>query len=162
MEPGWLERLVLELPDAVVVADASGNLIWGNPVAERTFGLSNSDIVGLSALELLHPEDRELAIASLDSVQGKDIGSPIELRVRTATGWKLVELIGANLIDKPPVNGLVWCVRDITERRRWEVATNDTERFRSLVHNFGQHPLASRPHGRGGVCVGRDHPDVGP
>ncbi len=135
MEPGWLERLVLELPDAVVVADASGNLIWGNPVAERTFGLSNSDIVGLSALELLHPEDRELAIASLDSVQGKDIGSPIELRVRTATGWKLVELIGANLIDKPPVNGLVWCVRDITERRRWEVATNDTERFRSLVHN---------------------------
>jgi len=135
MQPAWLERLVLELPDAVVVADADGNLVWGNPAAERMFGLSNADIVGMSGLELLHPEDRELAIASLDSVQGKDVGSPIELRVRTPTGWRLVELIGANLLDRPPINGLLWCVRDLTERRRWEVATNDTERFRSLVHN---------------------------
>jgi diguanylate cyclase (GGDEF)-like protein/PAS domain S-box-containing protein len=135
MDPGWLERLVLELPDAVVVADASGSLIWANPAAERIFGLANSDIFGSSALELLHPEDRELAIASLNSVRGKHIGSPIELRVKAATGWKLVELIGANLIGKPPIDGLVWCLRDLTERRRWEVATDDTERFRSLVHN---------------------------
>jgi len=135
MDPGWLERLVLELPDAVVVADASGDLIWANPAAERIFGLTNSDIFGSSALELLHPEDRELAIASLNSVRGKHVGSPIELRVKAATGWKLVELIGANLIGKPPIDGLVWCVRDLTERRRWEVATDDTERFRSLVHN---------------------------
>ncbi len=112
-----------------------GNLIWGNPAAERIFGVANSDIVGTSALELLHPEDLELALASLDSVRGKNIGSPIELRVKTPTGWKLVELIGANLIGKPPIDGLVWCVRDLTERRRWEVATNDIERFRSLVHN---------------------------
>jgi len=135
MEPAWLDRLVLELPDAVVVADGQGNLIWGNPAAERIFGMANSDIVGTSALELLHPEDLELALASLASVRGKNIGSPIEIRVKTPTGWKLVELIGANLIGKPPIDGLVWCVRDLTERRRWEVATNDIERFRSLVHN---------------------------
>jgi diguanylate cyclase (GGDEF)-like protein/PAS domain S-box-containing protein len=135
MEPAWLERLVLELPEAVVVADAHGNLIWANPAAERIFGLALSDIVGTNALELLHPEDRELALTSLDSVQGKDVGSPIELRVKTPTGWRLVELIGANLVGKPPIDGLVWTVRDLTERRRWEVATNDIERFRSLVHN---------------------------
>jgi len=135
MEPAWLERLVLELPDAVVVADANGNFIWGNPAAERLFGLTNADIVGSNALELLHPEDRQLALASLVSVQGKNVGSPLELRVKAATGWKLVELIGANLVGKPPIDGLVWCVRDLTERRRWEMATNDTERFRSLVHN---------------------------
>ena len=135
MEPRWLERLVVELPDAVVVADATGSLIWGNPAAERLFGLASSDVVGSSAVDLLHPDDRELAIASLNSVRGKHVGSPIELRVQTSTGWKLVELIGANLIGKPPIDGLVWCVRDLTERRRWEVATNDTERFRSLVHN---------------------------
>jgi len=135
MEPAWLERLVLELPDAVVVADGLGNLIWGNPAAERIFGLANADIVGTNALELLHPEDRELALASLVSVRGKDVGTPIEIRVKTPSGWKLVELIGANLVDKPPIDGLVWCVRDLTERRRWEISTNDVEQFRSLVHN---------------------------
>jgi len=135
MEPAWLERLALELPDAVVVADAEGNLIWGNPAAEEIFGQRTADIVGVSALELVHPEDLELAVASLASVRDKVVGSPIELRVRTPSGWKLVELIGANLVGKPPIDGLVWCLRDLTERRRWEVATNDTERFRSLVHN---------------------------
>jgi diguanylate cyclase (GGDEF)-like protein/PAS domain S-box-containing protein len=135
MEPGWLERLVLELPDAVVVADADGNLIWGNPAAERIFGVTTAEIEGTNALDLLHPEDHELALTSLESVRDKEVGSPIELRVRTPTGWKLVELIGANLIGKPPIDGLVWTLRDLTERRRWEVATNDTERFRSLVHN---------------------------
>src|SRR5579864_3005026 len=135
MEPGWLEHLVLELPDAVVVADADGNLIWGNPAAERIFGVSNADIAGINALDLLHPEDYELALASLESVRDKEVGSPIELRVKTPTGWKLVELIGANLLGKAPVDGLVWSLRDLTERRRWEVATNDVERFRSLVHN---------------------------
>ncbi|HXQ60546.1 MAG TPA: EAL domain-containing protein [Acidimicrobiales bacterium] len=135
MEPEWLDRLVLELPDAVVVADGEGHLIWGNPAAERMFGVSSADIVGVSALDLLHPEDHELAVASLESVQGKERGSPIELRVKSANGWKLVELIGANVIGKPPIDGLVWSLRDLTDRRRWEVATNDIERFRSLVHN---------------------------
>ena len=77
MEPGWLERLVLESPDAVVVADADGNLIWGNPAAERIFGVTNAEISGTSALDLLHPEDRELALASLESMRDKDVGSPI-------------------------------------------------------------------------------------
>jgi diguanylate cyclase (GGDEF)-like protein/PAS domain S-box-containing protein len=135
MEPAWLERLALELPDAVVVADANGHLVWANPAAERIFGLSVADIVGLDALEFLHPEDIELAAASLESVRDKNVGSPIELRVKTPTGWKLVELIGANLIGKRPIDGLVWCLRDLTERRRWELATNDIEQFRSLVHN---------------------------
>jgi diguanylate cyclase (GGDEF)-like protein/PAS domain S-box-containing protein len=135
MEPGWLERLVLELPDAVVVADAYGTLLWGNPAAERIFGVTSADIAGTNALDLLHPEDREIALASLESVRDKEIGSPIELRVKTPTGWKLVELIGANLVGKAPVDGLLWSLRDLTERRRWEVATNDVERFRSLVHN---------------------------
>jgi diguanylate cyclase (GGDEF)-like protein/PAS domain S-box-containing protein len=135
VQPGWLEHLVLDVPDAVVVADAQGDLIWANPAAERIFGFSNADVVGMSALELLHPEDVELALASLASVQGKDLGTPIELRVKAATGWKLVELIGANVIGRSPVDGLVWSLRDLTDRRRWEVATNDIERFRSLVHN---------------------------
>jgi diguanylate cyclase (GGDEF)-like protein/PAS domain S-box-containing protein len=135
MEPAWLERLALELPDAVVVADADGHLVWGNPAAERIFGLDVADIVGRNALEFLHPEDLELAAASLESVRDKSVGSPIELRVKTPTGWKLVELIGANLVGKPPIDGLVWCLRDLTERRRWELATNNIEQFRSLVHN---------------------------
>jgi diguanylate cyclase (GGDEF)-like protein/PAS domain S-box-containing protein len=63
------------------------------------------------------------------------VGTPIELRLRGAEGWRLVEVVGANLLDDPAVGGLVLCLRDLTDRRRWEVAGGDDERFRSLVHN---------------------------
>ena len=86
MEAAWLESLVLELPDAVVVADAAGILVWGNPAAQSLFGVTNDEIVGRSALELLHPEDQEIAIASLESVRGKAVGTPIELRVKASGG----------------------------------------------------------------------------
>lgn len=135
MDTECLAHLALALPDALVIVDTSGVVVWGNPAAERLFGVTNAEIVGSSGLELLHPDDRELAVVSLASVQAKDTGSPIELRVRTCAGWKLVELIGVNLLGKSPVDGLVLCLRDLTERRRWEVAGDATERFRSLVHN---------------------------
>jgi diguanylate cyclase (GGDEF)-like protein/PAS domain S-box-containing protein len=135
MEQTWLASLVLDMPDAVVVADATGTLVWGNPAAERLFGVTTAAIAGRSGFELVHPDDLEVALASLESVQAKDVGTPIELRVKTPEGWKLVELIGANLIGRPPVDGLVWCIRDLTDRRRWEILSDETARFRSLVHN---------------------------
>ena len=103
----------------------SGSSAWPSPTSSAS---ARPDF-------LLDPEDLELAATSLVSVRDKNVGSPIELRVKTPTGWKLVELIGANLVGKRPINGLVWCLRDLTERRRWEVANNDIEQFRSLVHN---------------------------
>ena len=72
---------------------------------------------------------------ALTSIQGKTVGTPIELRVRAPGGWKLVEVIGANLLDRPAVNGLVLCLRDLTERRRWEIASDEVGKFRSIVHN---------------------------
>jgi diguanylate cyclase (GGDEF)-like protein/PAS domain S-box-containing protein len=135
MDPEGLARIALELPDAVAVIDVSGRILWGNLAASRIFGMSITDAVGTDAFELVHPDDRELAALSITSVQGKAVGTPIELRVKSASGWKLVELVGINLLGEPLVDGLVLSMRDLTERRRWEVAGNATERFRSLVHN---------------------------
>src|SRR4029077_21009145 len=83
-----------------------------------------------NGLDFIHPDDFQLAALALTSVQGKDVGSPLELRVRRPDGWRLVEMIGAPLGDN-----VILSVRDLTERRRWEVAGNEVERFRSLMQN---------------------------
>ena len=64
-----------------------------------------------------------LALVSIASVQGKDVGTPLELRVRGHDGWRLVEMIGAPFGD-----AILVSLRDLTERRRWEVAGNEIER----------------------------------
>jgi diguanylate cyclase (GGDEF)-like protein/PAS domain S-box-containing protein len=135
MKPQGLFDLAALLPDAVVVVDGDGRLQWANQAAERMFAVLLGDVVGRSGLDFIHPDDREFATVSLSSVQSKEVGTPIELRVKSADGWRLVEIVGANLLEHPTVGGVVLCLRDLTERRRWEVASDEIGKFRSLVHN---------------------------
>ena len=129
-----LAGLLEDLPDVVIVLDLQGGLRWGNHAAERLFGRSLHDSIGLPGLELVHPEDLELVLRSLTSVQSKETGTLIEVRAKTVTGWRLLEVIGSpvNWFDDQAV---LFSLRDLTERRRFEVARNEEARLRSLVQN---------------------------
>lgn len=119
------------LADGVVVIDGHGQVCWANTAAGRLIGESVDHWIGRAGLELVHPDDLELAALSLVSVQGKAVGSPIELRIRSQMGWRLVEVVGSRYVDEH----IVLVMRDLTERRRWEIAGDDIARFRSLLHN---------------------------
>jgi diguanylate cyclase (GGDEF)-like protein/PAS domain S-box-containing protein len=129
-----LAMLVDLLPDTVLLLDAEGRVRWGNEAAERLFGRKREDSVGTSVLEFIHEDDLELVIRSLASVQEKDVGTLIEVRVDTPSGWKLVEVIGRP-VPEVGQGCLLFCIRDVTERRRFEVAGNSVAKFRSLVQN---------------------------
>lgn len=125
------ERLLDALPDAVVVIDSGGTVLEGNRTAARLMGRPVDEWRGQSGLDLIHPDDAHLAALSLASVQGKEVGTAIELRVRGKDGWRLMEIVGAPMDD----GLIVLSMRDLTERRRWEVAGDDIAGFRSLVQN---------------------------
>src|SRR5205085_754514 len=77
------------------VIDAQATIRWANTAAERLMGSSLESWIGTSGLGLVHPDDVGLAALSLGSVQDKHVGTPIELRITAASGWTLVELVGA-------------------------------------------------------------------
>lgn len=131
------------LPDAVVVIDGAGTVIDGNAAAERLVGRPRQELIGASALDLLHPDDAHFATLSLASVVGRQVGTPIELRVRSKGGWRLVELIGAAAGD----GRIVLSIRDLTDRRRWEVAGDEVSRFRSLVQHAATVTMLLDPEG---------------
>ena len=132
----WSEQVLAGIPDAIFVIDAFGTLVFASEGAERMLGWKAADWVGRSTLELIHPDDIELVVVSLDSVVGKETGSPIDVRLRCASGeWLYVELVGRNHVDDPTIGGIIILARDVTERRRFEVATNEEDLFRSLMHN---------------------------
>lgn len=125
------DELLDAVAEAVVVVDAQGTIVWANRRAEQIMGRAREDWVGSSGLALIHPDDLHLAALSLGTITDKEVGSPIEVRVATHDGWRLTEVIGAPLGD----GRVVLSMRDLTQRRRWEVAGNDVARFRSLVQN---------------------------
>lgn len=135
--PGWvdMQALVQALPEPVIIVDRRGVLVWANVASERLFGRRLEELAGSGVLGLVHPDDMATATAAMRSVQEKEVGSLLELRLRTATGWRLVEVLGRDCTDLDGVGGQVLCLRDITGRRRWEVLGDDTARFRALVHH---------------------------
>ncbi len=141
-----LARLLQELPDAVIVIDARGRLRWANRSAEALFGRSLRDSIGVPGLDLVHPEDLEFALLAMTSVLDKEVGSPIELRLKTTDGWRLVELIGAP-ISWSEVGAVVLAMRDLTERRRFELAHGHDAQIRSLVQNASAITMLVTPDG---------------
>jgi diguanylate cyclase (GGDEF)-like protein/PAS domain S-box-containing protein len=125
-----LAAVASALPDAVLVIGSDARIQWANRAAERIFGIPVEEAIGANGLDFIHPDDLQLAMLAIASVQTKEVGSLLELRVRSGSGWRLVEMIGA-----PHGDQLLLSVRDVTERRRWEVAGDEVARFRSLMQN---------------------------
>jgi diguanylate cyclase (GGDEF)-like protein/PAS domain S-box-containing protein len=134
------------LPDAVLIVDGEARVQWANPATTRLIGVDVAEWIGKSGLDLVHPDDLEMALVSLASVQGKEVGTPIELRLKTGRGWRLFEVIGAPLTGTDE-GALVLSLRDLTARRRWEVARDEVSKFRSLVHNAASLTLFVLPDG---------------
>jgi diguanylate cyclase (GGDEF)-like protein/PAS domain S-box-containing protein len=153
LDDASLIRLLRELPDVVIVVGGSGRVLWGNVTAEQLFGRSLDSAMGMSGLELVHPEDLELVLRSLGSIQAKIVGTPIEIRLNTAGGWRLMELVGA------PVpwfedGAVLLSLRDLTDRRRFEIAHDRDGRFRSLVQNAAVVTMLVEPNGTITSCSG--------
>jgi len=127
---GDARDLAAALPDPVVLIGSLGELRWANRAAEQLFGITLADTVGRNILEYLHPDDAQVAALAVTSVQDKEVGSLLEVRVRGEDGWHLVEVRGTAYGDD-----ILLTVRDITDRRRWEVAGDEVARFRALIQN---------------------------
>ena len=132
MDEAAFGPLLDRLPDAVLVVDTLGVLHDANIAASSRFGWSLEEWQGRSLLELVHPDDLDWVISSLGTVQGKDVGSLIEFRARAADGWRLVEANGT-AFEHDGEAFVLLAIRDLTERRGWEVAGDDTAMFRTLL-----------------------------
>ncbi|HEY5121831.1 MAG TPA: PAS domain S-box protein, partial [Acidimicrobiales bacterium] len=141
-----LAKLLAEFPEIVVVLDTSGDLLWANRMAERLFNRSLDDAIGQSVLEFVHPDDLELVLRSFESVQKKEVGNLIEVRVKVDSDWRLIELVGVP-VSWFAEGAVLFSLRDLTTRRRFEVAGNDDDRFRSLVQNAAAIMMLVSPNG---------------
>jgi two-component system, cell cycle sensor histidine kinase and response regulator CckA len=105
--------------ELVSVIDAAGVIRYANPAYVRVLGYTPEEAHGLSALEMVHPEDLP-AVADAFAAVVRESGALVhaEYRARRKDGtWRMLHSTARNLLDEPAVAGIVVNSRDVTERR---------------------------------------------
>jgi two-component system, cell cycle sensor histidine kinase and response regulator CckA len=124
-DPLSLQSVIEQIPDVVAVLDAAHAITAVSSAAERTLGYPPNECVGLSALEFVHPDDRDSAARWLEAAnQAPDATpnpSPVEFRVRRRDGrWRMVEPTATSFVDAAGVRRELVLARDVTDRRQLE------------------------------------------
>ena len=112
--------------------DLEGRLVWANPAWEAVLGRDPAELAGTPYLELLHPEDRERALAvQAELAAGAVVRPELEVRLRTTAGedrWILF-----NAVYSPEERLLYISGKDVTSRTETMLLHT---RYRALVANL--------------------------
>jgi len=142
--------IVEQSPDAIVVHDAEGRLLYANPVALRLTGVQSiQDLGGRSVFTTLPEEGLDhIRDGIWRLLQGEPV-PPIWMPMQLPNGSQIdVEVTAARVIfDGYPAIQVV--LRDITERKRAERAIEEREeQLRTLIENSADGILITDEAGR--------------
>ncbi|MGD0054597.1 MAG: EAL domain-containing protein [Acidimicrobiales bacterium] len=115
---GALRDVAQRSSDLMVVLDREGRVLYANPAALATFGISPEDGMGSSSFAYLHPEDLVRVTHQFVTLV-REPGATLRDVVRTLTPSGQVrelELVSTNCLDNDGVAGIVINGRDVTER----------------------------------------------
>jgi PAS domain S-box-containing protein len=119
--------LVQNDPDIIAVVDDAMQLIYLSPSAEPVSGIPAEQMLGPieSSLRFVHPEDQERTLALFDAVAGQPRAvTSVESRIKHAKlGWRWYQIMIMNLLEDPSICGYLFNLRDITDRKHAELAT---------------------------------------
>jgi PAS domain S-box-containing protein len=131
-------NLVENALEVIYILSADGTITSLNPAFEKLTGWSRQEWIGKSFENIIHPNDRPLALESFGkTLQGEEQKTPLELRVLSKSGDLLVgEFTSIPQIENGKIVGEFGIARDVTDRRRIEEALRDSEQlFHSVVDN---------------------------
>lgn len=129
------QAFIEQSTDIITVLDVEGTYQYVSPSMTRVVGHDPADLVGKSAFEYVHPDDRERLMETFSEVASNpDLTPTTEFRFRHADGsWVWIESIANNQMDNDLIEGVVVNSRDISARKERE---QRVQRERDRLNKF--------------------------
>jgi PAS domain S-box-containing protein len=111
--------VVQNASDIIMILEADGTIRYVSPAIEGVLGIQTEDVVGKNAVAFVDPVDRTEAIRIfVEARKEPGITPPVEFRLRREDGaWRHLEINRSNLLGDPAVEGIVFNLRDVTDRK---------------------------------------------
>jgi PAS domain S-box-containing protein len=114
------DRIYALSVDMLGIMDYNGTLIKLNPAWERTIGYTEGELLGESLYDLIHPEDREAAIARIQRFEDEDaLLVNFDYRFICKDGREI--WLAWNAVPHLEDDLIYFVARDITERKHMDV-----------------------------------------
>ncbi len=119
IEPDF-QKLIEYSQDHISLVDAQSKILYANPSIEHMLGYTVEEYIGLSAMDLVHPDDLPHAQAVLQKLLTMPgLTEKVEMRIRHKQGhYVWLEAAVTNLLHDPSIAAMVSNSRDITERKQ--------------------------------------------
>jgi len=140
-----LVAMLASASELVVVLAPDGTLVRTFRARGRPLGYEPSEMAGHNMLELIYPEDAEVAADALAQLaQGHGASVQVLLRLKRRDGsWVPMECSAENRSLDPVLRGIVVCLRDVSARLELERKLRLAQRLESvgrvasgIVHDF--------------------------
>jgi two-component system, cell cycle sensor histidine kinase and response regulator CckA len=150
-----LQALVENISETMILTSADGTIRYASPPVEALFGDGASALLGRSAFDFIHPDDRELARRDFGEVAADvELPGPSEFRILRADGTtRVVAASGRNLLRNPSVEGIVVTLRDISDRALLEERLRHSQKMEAvgrlaggIAHDFNNILTVLRGH----------------
>ena len=143
--------LVEAAPDVIyTISREDGSITSLNPAFERFTGWSRAEWLGKPFIDIVHPDDRAVAVETFEKCYRGETQLPYELRILSKSGeCRVGEFTSTPHIKSGKIVGELGIVRDITERKKMEEQLKLSEsRYRDLFENSGTSIMIVDRHGK--------------
>jgi len=146
LSEGQRWRLLESAPDAMVIVDCAGKIVFVNSQAEKVFGYAPRELVGQSVEVLIPEQIRHSHVRHRTEYtaepHARPMGMGLELRGRRKDGSTFPVEISLSPLEETNGRFVASAIRDITGRKEIEVALRlSEERFRRIVEEVKDYAI---------------------
>ena len=129
-----LFRLITEnAADMIAVVDTKGRRLYNSPSYEKILGYTPLELGGTTAVDQIHPEDREKVFKAAADARSTGVGRSLEYRMRHKDGsWRTLESRASTISKGGQVEKLVIVNRDVTERKHLEDQFRQSQKMEAV------------------------------
>ncbi len=126
--------------DLIYRKSVEGHWVYLSPSVENLLGYRAEDLLGQAAIEIVHPDDRPLAIAALQAlIESPETTQSLLYRMRHQYGeYRWFEVLARAVTDEKTgmTTEVIAIGRDVTSRKEAEEALRESQtRFSTVFHS---------------------------